>query len=160
MNTNANVLKLVRRLVETKAETIKLGLDVHARDVVVCVQADGALAQRGQRMTAGQVVALGRGLREAGLAVYSCHEAGPCGFGLHRQLEAAGVVSHVVAPEMLGDGRRQKTDALDAAALVDRLDRYVRGNTKAFTVVRVPSEQEERARAQGRLRELSTLARI
>lgn len=104
-------------------------------------------------MTAAQVVALGRGLREAGLAVYSCHEAGPCGFGLHRQLEAAGVVSHVVAPEMLGDGRRQKTDALDAAALVDRLDRYVRGNTKAFTVVRVPSEQEEQARAQGRLRE-------
>lgn len=153
MNTNTNVTRLVRRLVETKAETIKLGLDVHARDVVVCAQVDGSLPQRAQKMMAGQLVAMVRGLRAAGLAVHSCYEAGPCGFGLHRQLEAAGAVNRVVAPEALGDGRQQKTDGLDAAALVDRLDRYVRGNTRAFTVVRVPTPEEEQARAQGRLRE-------
>lgn len=153
MNTNTNVTRLVRRLTETKAETIKLGVDVHARDVVVCVQVDGSLPQRAQKMEAAQLVAVVRGLKAAGLAVHSCYEAGPCGFGLHRQLEAAGAVNVVVAPEALGDGRQQKTDALDAAALVDRLDRYVRGNRRAFTVVRVPTPEEEQARAQGRLRE-------
>ena len=46
MNTKTNVKKLLERLGETKAETIKLGMDLHARDVVVCVQLDGALPQR------------------------------------------------------------------------------------------------------------------
>ncbi|MBI3887079.1 MAG: hypothetical protein HY302_15330, partial [Opitutae bacterium] len=46
----ANVTKRLNRLVETKAETIKLGMDLHARDVVVCVQLDGALPHRPQKM--------------------------------------------------------------------------------------------------------------
>lgn len=153
MNKNTNVTKLSTRLLETKAEAYKLGLDVHARDVVVCVQADGALAQRPQKMTAAEVLVLVGALVAGGRKVYCCYEAGPCGYGLHRGLVAAGATSYVVVAEALGDGRRQKTDALDATALTDRLDRYVRGNTKAFSVVTVPTEAQERARAQGRLRE-------
>ena len=152
MNTNTNVTKLLERLVETKAETIKLGMDLHARDVVVCVQLDGALPQRPQKMTPAELLTLARGLVAAGRKVFSCYEAGPCGYGLHRALIAAGVTNYVVAPEALGDGRRQKTDNLDAAALTDRLDRYVRGNTSAFTVVTVPTEAQEQARAEGRTR--------
>jgi hypothetical protein len=34
----------------------------------------------------------------------------------------------VLAPTVLPNGRRQKTDRLDARALLDRLDRYLRGN--------------------------------
>jgi transposase len=98
------------------------------------------------------LVAIVRGLVGAGRRVGVCQEAGPCGYGLHRQLEALGAVSYVIAPEPLHDGRRQKTDALDAGALADRLDRYLRGNTKAFSVVRVPTAEQEQARAQARLR--------
>ena len=38
--------------------------------------------------------------------------------------------------------------ALDALALTDRLDRYVRGNTKAFSVVTVPTPAQEQARGR------------
>jgi transposase len=150
---DTNVTKLLKRLLETKAETIKLGLDLHARDVVVCIQLDGAMPQRGQKMTTAQLLVLVRGLVAAGRKVYSCYEAGPCGYGLHRELLAAKVVNYVVVPEKLEDGRKQKTDRLDAGALTDRLDRYVRGNTKAFTVVTVPTVEQEQARAEGRLRD-------
>jgi len=143
----------LNRLVETKAETIKLGMDLHARDVVVCVQLDGARPQRPQKMSTAELLVLVRGVLAAGRKVYACYEAGPCGYGLHRDLVAAGATSYVVAPEVLGDGRKQKTDNLDATALTDRLDRYVRGNTTAFTVVTVPTPAEEQARAEGRLRD-------
>ena len=152
MNAETNVKKLLERLVETKAETIKVGMDLHARDVVVCVQLDGALPQRPQKMTAAGLLTLVRGLLAAGRKVYACYEAGPCGYGLHRALLAAGATNYVVAAEALGDGRRQKTDNLDATALADRLDRYVRGNTQAFSVVTVPTPAAEQARAEGRLR--------
>lgn len=153
MNKHTNVTKLLNRLVETKAETIKLGMDLHARDVVVGVQVDGALPQRPQQMTPAELLALVRGLVAAGRKVHTCYEAGPCGYGLHRELLAAGATSYVVVPEALGNGRKQKTDKLDAAALTDRLDRYVRGNTKAFSVITVPTPAEEQARAEGRLRD-------
>jgi transposase len=152
MTKTTNETKLLKRLVTAKAETIKLGMDLHARDVVVCVQVDGALPQRPQKMSTAQLLRVVEGLIAAGLRVYSCYEAGPCGYALHRALLAAGAVNYVVVPEALGNGRKQKTDALDATALTDRLDRYVRGNTKAFSVVTVPSPQAEQARAQARLR--------
>jgi transposase len=152
MNNNTNVTKLLKRLVETKAEKIKLGMDLHARDVVVSVQVDGAVPQRGQKMSVGELLLLVRGLLAAGIKVYACYEAGPCGYGLHRELLAAGVIDYVVVPEKLSDGRNQKTDGLDAYALTDRLDRYERGHTKAFTVVTVPSVAQEQAREEGRLR--------
>jgi transposase len=64
-----------------------------------------------------------------------------------------GATVYVVAPVSLKDGRQQKTDGLDARGLVDQLDRYLRGHKKAFTVIRVPTEEEEAARSQVRLRE-------
>jgi transposase len=152
MNNTTNGAKLIERILANKSVVIKLGLDVHARYIVMCVQEDGSLAQRPQRISAEQVLAVVRGLVQAGLQVYVCQEAGPCGFGLHRQLEAAGACSYVVAPRSLSDGRQQKTDGLDALALTDALDRYLRGNSKAFSVVRVPTESEEQKRAQARYR--------
>ena len=153
MDTNTNVSKLIERVLASKCEVIKLGVDVHARTVVVSVQLDGALPQRAQKMLASQLVGIARGLVKAGRQVYVCQEAGPCGYGLHRQLATVGATSYVIAPEPLQDGRKQKTDALDAAALADRLDRYVRGNTKAFSVITVPTPEQEQARAQARLRD-------
>src|SRR5579871_1051965 len=153
MNKQTNLTKLINRLLETKAEVFKLGMDVHARDVVVCLQLDGAVPLRPQKMSAREVEQLVSKLVVAGRRVYSCYEAGPCGYRLHRSLLAAGATNYVVVPEVLGGGRRQKTDALDAGALTDRLDRYVRGNAKAFSVVTVPTPEQEQARAQARLRD-------
>ena len=153
MNNQTNEQKLIERVLASKCEVVKIGLDVHARDVVMCVQQGGALAQRPQRTSSEHVLTVVRGLVAARLKVYVCQEAGPCGYGLHRQLVAAGATSYVVVPRTLADGRKQKTDGLDATALPDALDRYVRGNTKAFSFVRVPTVEEEQKRAQARLRD-------
>jgi transposase len=132
---------------------VKLGVDVHARDVVVCLQLDGALPERPQKMDAAQLVALVTALVKSGRKVHVCQEAGPCGYGLHRRLLGAGAASLVVVPTALADGRQQKTDGLDATALTDKLDRYLHGNTKAFTVVTVPTIEQEQDRARSRLRD-------
>ena len=150
---NTNVTKLLGRLLESKSETIKIGCDIHARDLAVSIQVDDARALRPQMMTRGQLLALVRGLVGAGRKVHVCYETGPCGYGLHFELKAAGANSYVVVAEVLGDGRKQKTDKLDAAALCDKLDRYLRGNTKAMTPVRVPSVDEQQRRSVCRLRE-------
>jgi len=153
MLNTTNAKKLTERILACKCEVVKLGVDVHARDVVVCVQLDGAMPQRPQKMVAEQLVGLVTALVKAGRKVHVCQEAGPCGFGLHRRLLAAGAESLVVVPTALADGRQQKTDGLDATALTDKLDRYVRGNTTAFTTVTVPTPGQEQDRARGRLRD-------
>lgn len=150
---NTNVDKLLRRLLETKSEKAKIGCDVHARDLAVSIQIDEARPQRPQIMTGNQLVRVCRGLIAAGRKVYSCYESGPCGYGLHDELVAAGVESYVIVAEVLGNARKQKTDKLDAAALCDKLDRYLRGNTKAMTPIRVPELEQRQRRSEARLRE-------
>lgn len=147
-----NTEKLIERIVNAKAETVKVGIDQHARDVVVSVQLDGSIPQRAQRMNLEQLVVAAERLIKAGLKVYACYESGPCGFVLYHRLTVVGVTTYVVHPVSLSDGRGQKTDGLDAQGLVDQLDRYIRGNKKAMTVVAVPTCEDEQARAQGRLR--------
>jgi transposase len=89
----------------------------------------------------------------SGAKVRSCYEAGPCGYGLHRRLSALGVSNVVVVPRRWDpQGQRVKTDRRDARELCDALDRYERGNREAFSVVRVPSMEEERWRGIGRQR--------
>ena len=152
MENKTNINRLIEQILASKCEVVKLGVDVHARDLVVSIQLDGSLPQRGRKMSREQLLALVRGLVEGERRVYLLQEVGPCGYGLHRDLEKAGAVSYMMTPEALGDGRAQKTDNLDSCALTDRLDRRVRGNTKAFSEVRVPTPEEEQQRAQGRLR--------
>lgn len=144
---------LVNKIVSARGEEVKVGIDLHARDGVVCVQVDGSLPQRPQRLAHDDVVQLFKQLVEAGLKVFACYEAGPCGYGLYRKLTALGATVFVVAPVRLAGARRQKTDNIDARGLIDQLDRYLRGNKKAFTPIRVPTEKEEQARARSRLRD-------
>lgn len=155
-NPNEQNDNLPRAAVES-AVTIKLGLDVHAAKVAVCVQLDGQTAKPAQMVWRTELVGWVGALRRrhgVGAQVVSCYEAGPLGYELHRALEAAGVKNLVVVPQRLDvDGRRQKTDRLDARALVERLDRYLGGNRRALSVVRVPSVEQEAARAQVRQRE-------
>jgi transposase len=83
--------------------------------------------------------------------VVTCHEAGGFGFHLHRRLEELGIKNYVVQPQDWDErGKGVKNDRLDAAALCQRLDRYERGNKKAFSPVRIPTVGEERKRAISR----------
>ena len=141
-----------RALVEAGV-IIKLGLDVHARQITVCRQIGDRTPQPAQVFTKERLLVWVKQQVAAGARVHTCYEAGVMGYTLHRELVALGVDNLVVAPQKLAGPKRQKTDALDARALVERLDRWCRGNRDAFSVVRVPTPAEEQARAQARLRD-------
>ena len=90
--------------------------------------------------------------------VLSCYEAGRDGFWLHRALVEAGVESLVVDSSSIEVNRRQrkaKTDALDARKLLDLLMRFDLGSRHVWSVVRVPTLEQEDARHLHR--ELRTL---
>jgi transposase len=78
--------------------------------------------------------------------VVSCYEAGRDGFWLHRALIAMGVENRIVDSSSIEVNRRQrraKTDRLDAGKLVGMLFRWLWGDHKVWSVVRVPSPEEE-----------------
>jgi len=88
------------------------------------------------------------GLR-AQTPVLSCYEAGREGFWLHRWLLSQGVENQVVdsaSIEVKRRKRRVKTDRMDAAKLLKLLVRWRQGERDAWSVVRVPSVEEEDAR--------------
>jgi len=90
--------------------------------------------------------------------VLSCYEAGRDGFWIHRALVAAGVENLVVDSSSIEVNRRQrkaKTDALDARKLLDLLIRFDLGSRHVWSVVRVPTPEQEDARHLHR--ELRTL---
>ena len=81
--------------------------------------------------------------------VFSCYEAGPDGFWLHRWLTAQGVANSVVdssSIEVPRRKRRAKSDRLDASKLVTMLIRYLGGEKKVWSVVHVPTVADENAR--------------
>jgi transposase len=133
---------------------IKLGVDVHWREYVVVRQIDGTAPQPAQRFSPEAFIAWAAKQAQLADEVHCCYEAGPFGFVMHRQLVRLGVKSLVVRPRNWDEyGQKVKTDRRDALALVSCLDRYVAGNTEALTVVRVPTETEERTRSLSRQRE-------
>jgi transposase len=75
-----------------------------------------------------------------------------CGFGfsLHRKLVEAGAQSFLITPISL-NGKR-KTDKVDARALCQRLTRYLDGDRKELSPIRIPTEAEQRRRETTRRR--------
>lgn len=85
------------------------------------------------------------GLSESARVV-SCYEAGRDGFWLHRALEAMGVKNVVVdsaSIEVNRRVRRAKSDQLDVRKLLEMLLRWVGGEKRVWSVVRVPKIEEE-----------------
>jgi transposase len=79
----------------------------------------------------------------------SCYEAGRDGFWLHRYLQAQGVTNLVVdsaSIEVNRRKRRAKTDRMDVGKLLTMLMRYSMGEKKVWSVVHVPSLEEESRR--------------
>ena len=90
--------------------------------------------------------------------VLSCYEAGRDGFWLHRYLSQAGIGNLVVdssSIEVNRRARRAKSDRLDVQKLLTMLIRYHFGEHKVWSVVHVPSPEEEDRRQLHR--ELRTL---
>jgi len=133
---------------------IKLGIDVHQDFYVVVMQEGGANPKPPQRFQKQAFLHWASKLKQSGAEVYAVYEACGFGFSLQRQLSALSIHCYVVCPQKLDEqNRRVKTDSLDAKALCLRLDRFLQGNRHALALVRVPSEQEEQARALHRQRE-------
>lgn len=123
-----------------------IGLDVHKATIAV------ALAEAGKRgevreygtidNTPAALKALASKLAKSGSALRFCYEAGPCGYGIQRQLSVAGHECIVVAPSLIPrkPGDRIKTDRRDAANLA-RLHR-----AGELTPVWVPDPAHEAVR--------------
>ena len=131
-----------------------IGLDVHKESIAVAV----ALPGRDEPQYRGEIKHepkalqrwLGRLNDEFGGAVLLfCYEAGPCGYGLYRQLIAAGHGCQVVAPSLIPKkpGERIKTDRRDAL----KLARLLRAGD--LTAVWVPDAEQEGMRDLTRARD-------
>src|ERR1041385_6355787 len=133
----------------TQPQTLKLGLDVHADTIVVVRLLDHSAPQPAQKFTPAKFREWIKTQLPLAVAVHSCYEAGPFGYGLHRDLVALGVHNLVVQPVCLDEQHKGVNhDKSDAKQLVLRLDRYVAGNPHALATVRVPTPAEEQARAE------------
>jgi|SRR5262245_16553251 len=137
-----------------KLQTLKLGLDIHADSIVVVRILEHSGPQPAQKFTPMKFLPWVKSQLALADAVHSCYEAGPFGYGLHRELIKLGVQNVVVQPVCLDERRTGVNhDKSDARELCLRLDRYVAGNDKALARVRVPTPEEEQKRIHSRQRE-------
>ena len=131
---------------------IFVGLDVHKDTITVALAEEG---QRGEVREYGQIANTPADLKKlvdklgrTGRTLRFCYEAGPCGYGIQRQLTAAGHPCVVVAPSLIPrkPGERIKTDRRDACNLA-RLHR-----AGELTSVWVPDPAHEAMRDLARAR--------
>ncbi|WP_028492586.1 IS110 family transposase [Thioalkalivibrio sp. ALE19] len=146
----------VRQAVEQAADVygVYIGLDVHKETIAVAVAecGRGAPEYYGEIPNTPKKVArlLERlSARYGGERLLWVYEAGPCGYGLYRQILTTGHDCEVVAPSLIPQkaGERRKTDRRDALGLA-RLSR-----AGELTAVWVPTPEQEAIRDLTRARE-------
>jgi len=129
--------------------TVCVGLDTHKAKIAVAVAEPGRLGEvRFQGEIANQPDAVRRLIERLGgkhgkLSI--CYEAGPCGYGLQRQITALGHDCTVVAPSLvpIRAGNRVKTNRRDAVTLA-RLHR-----AGELTAIWIPEAAHEAMRDPG-----------
>ena len=129
-----------------------VGLDTHKETIAVSVAdaAGGKARYFGEVANrSGAIKKLIQRLSPEGEVVSFCYEAGPCGYGIYRQITQSGHDCSVVAPSLIPrrPGDRIKTDRRDSEALA-RLHR-----AGELTPVWVPDEEQEAMRDLTRARE-------
>ncbi len=135
-------------------EVIKLAIDMHAKMWVICRQLDNSTPQPPQKFTPQQAMAFIARQVKLGRRVVCCYEAGCFGYGPQRQIEALGCQCLVIAPQKWdSQNKHVRTDKTDTLEMMQHLDRYVAGNSRALAVVRVPSVSEEVHRSRVRQRQ-------
>nr|VFK38241.1 MAG: transposase [Candidatus Kentron sp. TC]VFK53127.1 MAG: transposase [Candidatus Kentron sp. TC] len=136
---------------ELSNATWKLGFSNAERNRIVTLDAGDWIALSKQIDLARKKLHLPEGCR-----IVSCYEAGRGGFWIHRMLEENGILNLIFdssSMEVNRRRRRTKTDKVDVDALLRLLQRYLNGERKAVSVVRVPTAQEEDQRRLNRERE-------
>ena len=102
---------------QPKAKTIKLGIDVHLDRYVVVRIIDGGTPQPPQRFAPVEFMLWVAKQLTLAEKVFTCYEAGPFGYTLHRKLEKMGATNYVVRPRDWDEyGKKVKTDKRDAKA--------------------------------------------
>jgi len=129
-----------------------VGLDVHKETIAVSVaEANGGEVRYFGEIanTAEALSKLVRQLKKGDVRLAFCYEAGPCGYGIYRQLREMGLDCVVVAPSLIPKkaGDRVKTDRRDSLSLT-RLHR-----AGELTAVWVPDGAQEALRDLTRARE-------
>ena len=124
--------------------TVYVGLDVH-KDSIVAAYSVGV----GEVQNLGNIGVLERDIKRLCARMQSkasrvmfVYEAGPCGYGLYRQLTKMGFACMVCAPSLIArkPGDRVKTDRRDAIMLVKAL------RMNDLTRVHVPDIEDEALR--------------
>jgi len=129
-----------------------VGLDTHKDTIAVAVADFGRSNPRyyGEiPNTPEAIIKLVNKLSPDGEVLSFCYEAGPCGYGIYRQLTQIGHDCAVVAPSLIPRraGDRVKTDRRDSETLC-RLHR-----SGELTAVWVPDHKQEAVRDLTRARE-------
>lgn len=141
-----------------EAITAFVGLDAHAQSTAIGVAELGRVAPRFVGTVGPKFSELSKALTKLGdpCALLIVYEAGPCGYALARELNAAGYHCGVVAPSKVPrrPGERVKTDRRDALTLA--------GLARAgeLTFVSVPDERDEAMRDLSRTRIDAVRARL
>ncbi len=121
-----------------------LGLDVHKEWIVCAVLPDGAAAPTQIDKVPNTPTALRRYFARLAATgtLRACYEASGAGYVLQRAMREWGYACEVIAPSLIPQrpGHQRKHDRYDAAQLA-RLYR-----SGELTVIRIPSEPEERVR--------------
>ena len=137
---------------------IFIGLDVHKNSIDVAIAEDDRDSEvRHYGTINGEFNHMDRLFRRLGFKkdrLKVVYEAGPCGYGLYRHLQAQGIDCMVVAPSLIPrrPGDRVKTDKRDAISLA-RLHR-----AGDLTAVHVPRLEDEAMRDLTRAREDAKIA--
>lgn len=121
--------------------TVFVGLDVHKDSIVVAYSVGfGEVEGLGKIGTrAADIDRLCKRMQSKASTVVFVYEAGPCGYGIHRQVTAKGYHCMVCAPSLIPrkPGERVKTDRRDAAKLVRAL------RAGDLSPVHVPTVEDE-----------------
>ena len=133
-----------------REDTTYVGLDAHLSQISVAMLPPGD-AGLVQWQAPNEPTSVRRLIRKLGehRPVQVCYEAGPLGYVLRRQFDAAGLPCMVVAPSLIPvrQGDRVKTDRRDAKKLATLL------RAGMLTEVHPPNEEEEAVRDLWRCRE-------
>lgn len=156
---NAGERDLKRVTVEALSDVEKrygayIGLDVHKETIAVAVALPGREAAVYRGETANTPTAIRKLVDQlaemfGGELLLFCYEAGPCGYGVYRQLVNLGHDCQVVAPSLIPKkpSDRVKTDRRDALKLAELL------RAGSLTAVWVPGAEQEAMRDLTRARD-------
>lgn len=135
-----------------------VGLDAHAESTAIGFAQAGRATRRFVGMVGAKRSELSRALGKLGepSSLLIVYEAGPCGYGLARELTAAGYRCEVVAPSKIPrkPGERIKTDRRDALKLASL------ARAGELVAVAIPDERDEAIRDLSRARVDAVRARL